>query len=107
MAACRSVAQIASDLGLAAGGCAARIQTAGTPALKLRVGASQSARRSNRCYYTSARKMESASVRAVADVSTDYVASEDEMLRRADSYFATDSRPVVLFDGTQLSGSIT
>lgn len=43
--------------------------------------------------------MESASVRAVADVSTDYVASEDEMLRRADSYFATDSRPVVLFDG--------
>jgi hypothetical protein len=51
--------------------------------------------------------MESASVRAVADVSTDYVASEDEMLRRADSYFATDSRPVVLFDGTQLSGSIT
>ena len=48
------------------------------------------------------------SVRAIAEVasieSEGYgaaVMSEEEMmLRKADSYFATDSRPIVLFDGT-------
>lgn len=41
-------------------------------------------------------------VRAIVDVATESTSavSEDEMLRRADSYFATDSRPIVLFDGT-------
>lgn len=103
MAACRTVGQIASDLGRIAGGPhAARIQSVGAPALKLRLGVPQRARRlNNRCM--SVRKMENLSVRAVADVATDYgaVASEKEMLRRADSYFATDSRPIVLFDGMQ------
>ncbi|KAG0560763.1 hypothetical protein KC19_9G011300 [Ceratodon purpureus] len=98
MAVCPTVGHVASDLGRMAGGSAARIQTVGTPVLKFRVGDPQRARRLNNC---GIRKMESLSVKAVADVATGYdaLATKEEMLRRADSYFATDSRPIVLFDG--------
>ena len=100
MAVCPTVGHVASDLGRMAGGSAARIQTVGTPVLKFRVGDPQRARRLNNC---GIRKMESLSVKAVADVATGYdaLATKEEMLRRADSYFATDSRPIVLFDGMQ------
>ena len=107
MAACRGIVPVASDFGHLAGGRIARIQAGGTPASTLRSRIAPSARRvSNlRSCSTRLRTMKGSSVRAVADVPTDSsgIASEKEMLRRADSYFATDSRPIVLFDGTQFA----
>lgn len=106
MAVCRGGLQIALESGSLAG---ARIQTLGTLSSNRSVGIAQRARRLNRQNCVSApRKMQSVSVKAIADVATEYygIASEEEMFRRADSYFATDSRPIVLFDGTNshLSG---
>lgn len=99
MAAYRGVVQVASDLGLVAGP-AARIQPGRTSASNVTGGVPRRTTRLN--FSTSPRRMSNLSVSAVAGVAPNYsAASEEQMLRRADSYFAADSRPIVLFDGTQ------
>ena len=97
MAACGALSHIASDVGRIAGGPAAAAARM-LSVLKLRVGAGTA--RGVRG------KVQSLSVsRAVAtDFGASAAAGDDDeeetmLLRRGDSYFAIDSRPIVLFDG--------
>jgi len=103
MAACRVGVKIAPDLGSAARGHVARIQTLGTPSSVL---ISQSLNfKCNRqnCVSGPSKSPQSMSVRAITEVASEEgyegSVSAEEMLRKADSYFATDTRPIILFDG--------
>ncbi|XP_024399173.1 DCC family protein At1g52590, chloroplastic [Physcomitrium patens] len=103
MAASLGVAQIAAPrLEITAGVPVAQIVAVG--ASNHSFGNSRTALRLNQCNrpnrMTSPRNMRSMSIRAAANTATSYgTESREELLRRADSYFATDSRPIVLFDG--------